>query len=76
MIRLHASCAHVALGRRHVIKELRVARHKAVMKGMDWLARFLTKDGHAALYAIGDDAPSVFFEIWCRGGAGVIAAGR
>jgi hypothetical protein len=34
------------------------------MKGMDWLNRFLCKDGNAALYAIGDDAPSVFFEIW------------
>jgi hypothetical protein len=51
-------------GRRHVIKELRRQRHKAVMRGMDWLARFLKSDGHAALYAIGDDAPSVFFEIW------------
>ena len=51
-------------GRRHVIKELREQRHRAVMRGMDWLARFLAKDGNAALYAIGDDAPSVFFEIW------------
>jgi hypothetical protein len=34
------------------------------MKGMDWLSRYLNKDKNAALYAIGDDAPSVFFEIW------------
>jgi hypothetical protein len=51
-------------GRRHVIKELRQQRYKAVMRGMNWLEKFLKSDGHAALYAIGDDAPSVFFEIW------------
>jgi len=34
------------------------------MRGMGWLFKFLTKDKHEALYAIGDDAPSVFFEIW------------
>lgn len=34
------------------------------MKGMTWLNKFLNAKNNAALYAIGDDAPSVFFEIW------------
>jgi hypothetical protein len=31
---------------------------------MAWLSKFLQKDKCSALYSVGDDAPSVFFEIW------------
>jgi len=31
---------------------------------MKWLSAFLCRKKHSALFAIGDDAPSVFFEIW------------
>ncbi|KAK3238501.1 hypothetical protein CYMTET_51491 [Cymbomonas tetramitiformis] len=51
-------------GRRHNLEELREQRFKAVMKGMSWMRKFLQKDKYAALHDIGDDAPSIFFEVW------------
>lgn len=39
-------------------------RGKAVLKGMKYMAKFLKRDNFKALYEIGDDAPSIFFEIW------------
>ena len=51
-------------GRRHDIKKLRVRRNKAVLKGMRFMRRFLRRQKYKALYEIGDDAPSIFFEIW------------
>ena len=39
-------------------------RNAAVHKGMTWMARFFTRDKHKRLYAVGDDAPSIFFELW------------
>lgn len=44
-------------GKYHVIKQIRDRRHKAVMRGMTWLNKFLNAKNNAALYAIGDDAP-------------------
>ena len=35
-------------GRRHVVKELRQQRYKAVTRGMHWLEKFLKSDGHVA----------------------------
>jgi hypothetical protein len=35
-----------------------------VLKGMKYMKKFLLKDNCKALYDIGDDAPSIFFEIW------------
>ena len=51
-------------GRRHDIKALRVRRTKSVLKGMRFMRKFLRRDKYKALYEIGDDAPSIFFEIW------------
>ena len=51
-------------GKKHDIKELRKLRNKAVLKGMKWMKKFLRRNKYAALYDIGDDAPSIFFEIW------------
>ena len=31
---------------------------------MKYMAKFLKRDNFKALYEIGDDAPSIFFEIW------------
>lgn len=42
----------------------REKRNKAVLKGMKYMKKFLLKDNCKALYDIGDDAPSIFFEIW------------
>ena len=42
----------------------REKRNKAVLKGMKYMKKFLLKDNCKALYEIGDDAPSIFFEIW------------
>jgi len=43
---------------------LRAQRVRAVNKGMTFMWKYLRKNKFAALYAIGDDAPSIFFEIW------------
>lgn len=51
-------------GRRHDIKALRVRRTKSVLKGMRFMRKFLRRKKYKALYEIGDDAPSIFFEIW------------
>jgi len=51
-------------GKKHDIGKLREKRFKAVMEGMTFMRKFLQKDNYAALFAIGDDAPSIFFEIW------------
>ena len=51
-------------GKRYDIKEFREKRNKAVLKGMKYMKKFLLKDNCKALYEIGDDAPSIFFEIW------------
>ena len=51
-------------GKKHDIKELRKLRNKSVLKGMKWMKKFLRRNKYKALYEIGDDAPSIFFEIW------------
>jgi len=51
-------------GKKHDIAKLRDARFKAVMNGMTYMRKFLQNDNYKALFAIGDDAPSIFFEIW------------
>jgi len=51
-------------GKKHDIKELRKLRNKSVLKGMKFMKKFLRRNKYAALYDIGDDAPSIFFEIW------------
>ncbi|KAJ1476579.1 hypothetical protein T484DRAFT_1824498 [Baffinella frigidus] len=43
---------------------LRARRVLAVNRGMTFLWKFLKRNKFAALYSIGDDAPSIFFEIW------------
>lgn len=52
------------MGKKHSIKEMNKSRLKSVKKGLRWLRDFLRKDHYKALFEIGDDAPSVFFEIW------------
>ena len=52
------------LGKKHSINDMNKSRLKSVYKGLRWLRDFLRKDKYKALYEIGDDAPSVFFEIW------------
>merc|ERR1712216_676309 len=51
-------------GKLHDIKELRDRRHQAVLKGMRFMHRFLLKDKAHALMEVGDDAATLFFEIW------------
>ena len=51
-------------GKKHDIRALRKLRHRGVLKGMRWMRNFLRKQKYKALYEIGDDAPSIFFEIW------------
>eukprot|EP00747_Dinoflagellata_sp_TGD_P208509 gnl/TRDRNA2_/TRDRNA2_81989_c0_seq1.p1 gnl/TRDRNA2_/TRDRNA2_81989_c0~~gnl/TRDRNA2_/TRDRNA2_81989_c0_seq1.p1 ORF type:complete len:572 (+),score=106.86 gnl/TRDRNA2_/TRDRNA2_81989_c0_seq1:105-1820(+) len=48
----------------HDTKELRERRNAAVMKGMNWMHKFLTANKHEALIEVGDDAACIFFEIW------------
>ena len=51
-------------GRKHDVKELRDRRYRGVMKGIKFMQHFFRKNQYKALYAIGDDAPSIFFEMW------------
>jgi hypothetical protein len=51
-------------GRRHQLTKLRARRYDAVMSGMTFMRKFLQKNNYSALHSIGDDAPSIFFEIW------------
>ena len=51
-------------GKPHDLAELRERRYTAVMKGLSFLYKFFKKDNYSALHAIGDDAPSIFFECW------------
>jgi hypothetical protein len=51
-------------GKRYDIKEFRERRNRAVLKGMKYMKKYLLKNNCAALFDIGDDAPSIFFEIW------------
>jgi hypothetical protein len=51
-------------GRVHDADVLRKRRIKAIGKGMAYLYKFFRKKNYAALYEVGDDAPSIFFEIW------------
>jgi hypothetical protein len=51
-------------GRWHSVKQLRERRNAAVMKGMQWMRRFLTVNSMEAMIDIGDDAACLFFEIW------------
>ena len=51
-------------GQKHDVKELRDKRYRAVMKGIKFMQNFFRKSKYKALYAIGDDAPSIFFEMW------------
>ena len=50
-------------GNKHCGDELRARRNKAIMKGMTYMHKFLRKNKFVALYEIGDDAPSIFFEV-------------
>ena len=50
-------------GRKHDVKELRDRRYRGVMKGIKFMQHFF-ENQYKALYAIGDDAPSIFFEMW------------
>ena len=51
-------------GREHDLVELREQRYKAVVKGLKHMYKFFKRDRYAALYELGDDAPSIFFECW------------
>ena len=51
-------------GKRHDIVELRKLRNQSVLRGMNFMRKFLRKGKYKALYEIGDDAPAIFFEIW------------
>ena len=51
-------------GQKHDVKELRDRRYRGVMKGIKFMQHFFRKNQYKALYAIGDDAPSIFFEMW------------
>ena len=42
---------------------MREKRNAAVLKGIKYMYRFLKKNNYKALYEIGDDAPSIFFEV-------------
>jgi hypothetical protein len=73
-VRAHTCCAAELVLKRvfqyliectcHHIYGCREKRNKAVLKGMKYMKKFLLKDNCKALYEIGDDAPSIFFEIW------------
>jgi len=54
--------------------ELRNRRNAAVMQGMTYMHKFLSKNKYKPLYEIGDDAPSIFFEIWYTCGHSSIRA--
>ena len=54
-------------GRKHDVKELRDRRYRGVMKGIKFMQHFFRKNQYKALYAIGDDAPSIFFEMSLSG---------
>ena len=51
-------------GQKHDVKELRDKRYHGVMKGIKFMQHFFRKSQYKAFYAIGDDAPSIFFEMW------------
>ena len=51
-------------GKLHDASVLRAKRHKAMHKAMSFMHKFLTKNNNKNLYTIGDDAPSIFFEMW------------
>jgi len=51
-------------GNKFCADELRKARNRAILRGMTYMHKFLRRNKHEALYKIGDDAPSIFFEIW------------
>ena len=51
-------------GNKYCGDELRLRRNAAILKGMTYMHKFLKRNKYAALYKIGDDAPSIFFEIW------------
>jgi hypothetical protein len=51
-------------GKKYDVKQLRDQRYHAVMKGIKFMQKFFRKNKYEALHAIGDDAPSIFFEMW------------
>ena len=51
-------------GNKYCGDQLRLRRNAAILKGMTYMHKFLKRNKYAALYKIGDDAPSIFFEIW------------
>eukprot|EP00944_MAST-04C_sp_MAST-4C-sp1_P004730 g4730.t1 len=51
-------------GKKYDVKQLRDQRYHAVMKGIKFMQKFFRKNKYQALHAIGDDAPSIFFEMW------------
>ena len=38
--------------------------NELLVQGMTFMRKFLQKNNYQALHSIGDDAPSIFFEIW------------
>ena len=53
-----------SLGRVFDVKELRNRRLDGVMRGISYMHQFLRKHKYRNLHSIGDDAPSIFFEMW------------
>ena len=62
-LKMSYKCKDMA-GRSHDVKELRKKRMKAVNKGIKYMHKFLRKKKYKNLLEIGDDAPSIFFEMW------------
>eukprot|EP00927_Polykrikos_kofoidii_P065757 TRINITY_DN61473_c0_g1_i1.p1 TRINITY_DN61473_c0_g1~~TRINITY_DN61473_c0_g1_i1.p1 ORF type:complete len:580 (+),score=81.71 TRINITY_DN61473_c0_g1_i1:3-1742(+) len=58
----------------HDLQELRRKRHAAVLRGMRYMHAFLLQNDAAPLFAIGDDAVCVFFEIWYTSADSLIRA--